>query len=247
MERYYKIAGLTVKMDTYGRTVEQSRQYEIDPQANFDIEIRSTRDEIKSRHPHIEDDIAEYLGSGSSFYRQLLMFDGFMLHSSAIVVENRAYLFSANCGTGKSTHTKLWKEIFEDKAYILNDDKPALRYEDGVWYAYGTPWSGKYDINENNKVPLAGIAFLKRAEENHISRVKSAEVVAALLKQTYRPKDAISRIQLLELFDKLMSNIPIWELNCNMTTDAVAVSCNAMSCGSLRIPEGKGSNICISK
>ena len=71
-----------------------------------------------------------------------------LLHSSCVVYEDKAYLFSAPCGTGKSTHTQIWLKRFPG-AYILNDDKPAIRImEDGV-YAFGTPFSGKTDLNVN--------------------------------------------------------------------------------------------------
>ena len=72
-----------------------------------------------------------------------------LLHSSAVVVDGYAYLFSADSGTGKSTHTGLWKQHFGDRAYIINDDKPAIRKVDGEWYVFGTPWSGKTDTSVN--------------------------------------------------------------------------------------------------
>ena len=141
MEQYYNIAGLTVKMSSYGCTVEQAEPYRCESVESPDIIIQSLWEKAKVTRPeyyaNVSDDIGEYLFTGFSFYKQLLNFGGFMLHSSAVVVDGKAYLFSANCGTGKSTHTKLWLNLFGDQAYILNDDKPALRLEDGTWYAYG--------------------------------------------------------------------------------------------------------------
>ena len=67
-----------------------------------------------------------YLESGFQFYRKLMDYDGFMLHSSCVVVDGYAYLFSGPCGMGKSTHTQKYLNTFPD-AVIINDDKPALR------------------------------------------------------------------------------------------------------------------------
>ena len=39
---------------------------------------------------------------------------GFYLHSSAVELDGRAYLFSGKSGVGKSTHTRLWQQIFGD-------------------------------------------------------------------------------------------------------------------------------------
>ena len=60
----------------------------------------------------------EYIYTGTIFNRLLINHHGCMLHSSAVVVDGYAYLFSADSGTGKSTHTGLWIEHFKEKAFI---------------------------------------------------------------------------------------------------------------------------------
>lgn len=152
-----------------------------------------------------------------------------MLHSSAVVVDGKAYLFSANSGTGKSTHTGLWLQLFGDRAYILNDDKPALRLEDGVWYAYGTPWSGKHDISVDARVPVGGIAMVHRGEENSIRPFYGKDAVLELMRQVNRPKDMQFRMKLLELLDQFFNLVPIWYLECNMDQEAAIVAYEAMS------------------
>ena len=167
--------------------------------------------------------------SGSCFYHRLLKFDGLMLHASAVVVDGKAYLFSANSGTGKSTHTQLWLRKFGDRAYILNDDKPALRLHDGVWYAYGTPWSGKHDISVNTGVPVAGIAMVERAEENSIVPFGGTEAILSILRQVNRPQGTALREQLLALLDRLITQVPVWRLRCNMEPQAAEVAYAAMA------------------
>lgn len=55
-------------------------------------------------------------------------------------------------------------------ASILNDDKPALRRESGVWQVYGTPWSGKEALNQNRNAPLRAICFLFQGRKTLYSR-----------------------------------------------------------------------------
>lgn len=229
MEKHYMIAGLRVAMDSFGRTVSQAEPYLINDDIAPDVVVKCNLDKVKASFPKLSDEDCEYLGTGSNFYRHLLDHSGFMLHSSVVVVDGRAYLFSADCGTGKSTHTKLWLEQFGERAYILNDDKPALRLEDGVWYAYGTPWSGKHDISVNARVPVAGIAVLQRGEVNEIAPFGGYDAVYAILQQVNRPKAAELRIKLLELLDKLITQVPIWKLKCNMEPEAAVVAYEAMS------------------
>lgn len=229
MEQYYKIAGLTVKMDSFGRTVEQAEPYKCAPCEKPQIVIESNWPELKEQYPRWSDNLGEYMSTGTLFYRHLLNFDGIMLHSSAVVVDGQAYLFTADSGMGKSTHTQLWLKKFGPRAFILNDDKPALRLEEDGWYAYGTPWSGKDDISVNTRVPLAGIAVVERGEENSIEPFRGVGAVHALLKQVNRPKEKGYREKILELLDKLITQVPVWKLRCNMDMEAAEVSYQAMS------------------
>ena len=149
---------------------------------------------------------------------------------SAVVMDGRAYLFSADSGTGKSTHTALYRRYFgDDRVRILNDDKPAIRLEDGVFYAYGTPWSGKTDLNLNLRVPLGGICLLERGQNNEIAPMPARKALFRLLQQTRRFEDKTKMDKVLYLLDRLLQTTPIWVMKCNMDPDAARVSYEAMS------------------
>ena len=227
MEAYYKIADLTIWMDTFGRTLSQAEPYRCE-KSEIDFAIKSDWQNFKMNQPHLSDEDCEYMSTGSSFYHWLIKFDGMLLHSSAVVVDGKAYLFSAPSGTGKSTHTRLWLEHFGDRAVLLNDDKPALRLKDGKWYAYGTPWSGKYDISVNIGAPVAGIAIVERSVDNQIELFTGAKAIMNILDQTLRPVSREDREKLMDLVASLMSLVPVWKLKCNMDPEAAIVSYNAM-------------------
>lgn len=231
MTERYKIADLLVDMDTFGRTKVQAEHYRCDEGGEADIVVRSRWQQQKERQPHLSDEDCEYISTGTNFYRQLLRFNGMLLHSSCVVVDGRAYLFSAHSGTGKSTHTKLWCREFAGKgAYVLNDDKPALRLmDDGVFYAYGTPWSGKATYSPNRKVPVGGICILRRGAENRIRPCTAKEAIFTLLPQTSRPTGEWGNEQILKVLDQLLAKVPLWYLECNMEPEAAHVSYNAMS------------------
>lgn len=228
MTYYYKIANLTVAMDSFGRTVAQAQPYLTESCGSADITIQSNWKALQASQPHLSDEDAEYLTTGGSFYRQLLRFNGMMLHASAVVRDGKAYLFTAPCGTGKSTHTQLWLENFPD-AFILNDDKPALRLENEKFYAYGTPWSGKTARNRNVRVELGGICVLGRGAENRITRYSGSTALHDILEQTVRPRDPMLMGKLLDILDRLLMLVPVWKLECNMEPQAAHVSYNAMS------------------
>ena len=227
MSNLYSIAGLIVEMNAENRTAKQAEPYRFEGQADPDIKMIGTHHGYHKKHSHLSYEDAEYINTCREFNYKLIDFDGMMLHSSAVVVDDRAYLFSAASGTGKSTHTELWLQKFGDRAYILNDDKPAIRQINGVWHACGTPWSGKYDLSKPTCVPLAGIAFLNRDTTNHIERYTGPMVAFELMNQTLRREEEMEKT--LAVMARIAQEVPIWKLFCNMDLEAAEVAYNAMS------------------
>ena len=166
--------------------------------------------------------------TGSDFYTSVLKFDGILLHSSCIVVDGVAYAFSADSGTGKSTHTQLWLKRFGDRAHILNDDKPCIRKIDGKIYACGTPWSGKYDYSTPEVVPLGGICFLERSKTNFIKKADTKKAVYNIFSQTVRRLGAKDMEKLFDVIEDIFELVPLYELGCDISDEAVDTSYNAM-------------------
>jgi len=226
----YNIAGLIVEMDVTGRTLRQAAPYLTDSCSTPDFTVKSNPQRVLDANPQLGNlDDALYMGTGSFFSKKLLQYDGFQLHSSAVMLDGKAYLFSAPSGTGKSTHTEKWCRLFGAK--LLNDDKPVLRRQQDGWMAYGTPWSGKHDLSTPTGVPLGGIAFLNRGEENSISRMDPGEAVAEMIREAPRYL-TMEQMQLqLTLLDKLLKEIPVWKLYCRNEDAAAMVSHEAMTKG----------------
>lgn len=160
---------------------------------------------------------------------RLLQENVLMMHGSTVAVDGQAYLFTAACGTGKSTHTRLWREAFGDRAVMVNDDKPFLRImPDGI-LAYGSPWSGKHGLASNVCIPLKGICLLHRGKENSIRRLEANALMEILRHQAHGPEDASLQNKVFHLIDDLAAKIPLWEMYCNKDADAAMVSYSAMS------------------
>ena len=229
-----KIADLITEIPDAGDMPSRCRDYIYDGCGRADITVRYENYPFH-KHPGVPEDIVIYMSSGVQFYKQLLELGGMMLHSSAVEYEGRAYLFSGPSGMGKSTHTAIWTRVF-DSARVINDDKPALRYIDGKWYVYGTPWSGKTRQNINTRAPLAGICFLGRAESNSIRTMPSKEALINIIAQTTRKKLDTDKMNcLLVTVEKLLSHIPVYEMKCLPDEDAARLSYKTMSAGAKEI------------
>lgn len=217
-----KVANLYVEVPTAGGMDSRCENYICEEQHIADIVIKEAWYRMQAYPESLGEDIAVYLESGWQFYAGLINFEGLMLHASAVELDGKAYLFSGPSGMGKSTHTKLWQQLFGEKAQIFNDDKPALRREDGRWYAYGTPWCGKDGINQNKRIPLAGICFLKRGQENVIRRLDEKDVIGHVLHQTLHQFKTAERLgPLLDSLGRLVQEIPVFELE-NLPEEAAA-------------------------
>ncbi len=146
-----------------------------------------------------------------------------MLHGSTVAVDGQAFLFTAACGTGKSTHTRLWREAFGDRAVMVNDDKPFLRLTSGGVLACGSPWSGKHGLDSNITVPLKGICILRRGPENIIRPIGPGEAMDMLLHQSHEPERAQGLVR------RLAEQVPLWEMECTRDPQAAWVAWEAMS------------------
>ena len=152
----------------------------------------------------------------------ILYRNGMVIHSSAIDYKGNGIAFFAPSGTGKSTHTSLWKKFYPDDVVIINDDSPIVKCEDGNLIMYGTPWSGKSNINTNRSVPLKAIVFLRQAHENSIRKVKNAiEALQVIMPEIYKPKFEDMANLNMDMLDKIIKNTPMYVMYCNISKEAV--------------------------
>jgi len=155
---------------------------------------------------------------------KLLERNTLLLHGSTVAVDGQAYLFTAPCGTGKSTHTRLWREVFRDRAVMVNDDKVFLQLrQDGVW-ACGSPWTGKHGIGNNISMPLKGICFLQRGAENRIQKAEPQKWLPELIHQCFFPEK-----RYVSLAQQLAQRIPLWEMSCTKDPQAATIAYEAMA------------------
>ncbi|MCB2300100.1 hypothetical protein [Clostridium tagluense] len=174
----------------------------------------------------------EYMYTGLAFSDRLTKLGGVVLHGSSIEYKRQGIIFSANSGIGKSTHTNLWKERFGDEVAIVNDDKPAIRFYKDMPYVFGTPWSGKTDLNTNIQVPLKAIIFIKRAETNWIEKLQVRDSVFNLTEQIWRPYyDTEIGEKTLDVIEKLISTVPIYRLHCSINQESVTAVLNKLFAG----------------
>lgn len=157
-----------------------------------------------------------------------LNYNTFLMHGAVLAYENKAYMFTAASGTGKTTHINLWLENLEN-AYIVNGDKPLIRITEKEAIACGTPWCGKEKLGKNSMVPLKAIVMMERGEDNEIHEISFSEVLTFLLKQTYMPENAELMKKTLGLVPQLCGKVKFFKFRFNnLKNDAFEVAYKAL-------------------
>ena len=233
------VAGLAVRVEPlFGSTREYCRAYwtELEPECTVAVtreelvreqellDLEAMEECLKMRRfsePFLERSVIQ-----RRVAERLLDKNTIMLHGSTVAVDGRAYLFTAPCGTGKSTHTRLWREAFGNRAVMVNDDKPFLKLTDEGVLAFGSPWTGKHGLGENVCFPLAAVCVLRRGPENVIRRAAAADVMELLLHQVFQPEGTNVAA---ELVDRLSESVPLWEMECTKDKRAAIIAYEAMS------------------
>lgn len=201
-------------------------------QSDIDFEReKSAREDIKEGIPirHFSDAYLETLAVYRKIADYLLSCDTLLFHGSVIAVDGEGYLFTAKSGTGKSTHTRLWREYFGERAVMVNDDKPLLHITDSGVTAYGTPWDGKHRLSTNTAVPLKGICILTRDTTNHIEQAEPHAAYPMIVQQTNRSLTVDGMKQTLSLIDRMLNVVPVYRLGCNMDIEAAKVAYEGMN------------------
>lgn len=151
-----------------------------------------------------------------------------LIHGSAVAVDGEGYIFVAPSGTGKSTHVRLWRKMFGDRAVMINDDKPLLKCSaDGIMVC-GSPWDGKHHLSTNISVPLKAICFLERGKDNHIVAISNTEGFIPMLKAIYHSKEAEREACILRSLQRIRQKTSFYRLRCNMEPNAAIVAYEGM-------------------
>lgn len=151
-----------------------------------------------------------------------------LMHGSALSMDGEAYIFTAPSGTGKSTHARLWREMFGDRVWMINDDKPMLRFSENGVRVYGTPWNGKHSLSRNASAPLRAIAHLERGEENRIEPLAKKDAFPVVVGQALVSQDPVTMLRILTLEKRLLDSVAFYTLHCNMEPDAARIAYEGM-------------------
>lgn len=152
---------------------------------------------------------------------EILMEQGtLVLHSSFVLCQNQAILFSGPSGIGKSTQGDLWA-AYADGTVINGDRALVTPLDDGV-QVDSHFLSGTSGICTNAQARLNAIVLLEQGPENVISQIRPLDRFKKLLCQvSYYPDNNYQRIRVTELLEKLLCKANVCQFTCRKDESAV--------------------------
>ena len=227
----YLLGGLPVEITTqYSLPLASLKEYETDEPAV--IRIETTPDDISAELALSEFNSAPAYLESLSVQRRLsealIDYDTILFHASALSMDGVGFLFAALSGTGKSTHARLWRDMYGDRVTMINDDKPFIRIGEDEVRVYGSPWNGKHHLSTNTSVPVKAICLLTRDTFNHIEKISAEDAFSVLFQQSYRPKDPVKLAKTMDLIIRMTGKVSLYRLGCNMNPEAASVSYEGM-------------------
>ena len=134
---------------------------------------------------------------------------GVELHGCGIIDrDGRGQLFVGQSGAGKTTTARVW--LAEGDYEIVSDDRVIVRFVDGEWRMYGTPWHGEAELSAPVSAPLAAIHLLVQAPRTELVALPPAQAAASLFGCTFPPfYDAPALAFTLECLDRIVRDIPV--------------------------------------
>lgn len=174
------------------------------------------------------------VGHDAAFYRfglwmmygvAVAPFHTVAIHSSVIRYGDGAVLFLGESGTGKSTHTRLWREHIAG-AELLNDDSPVVRIGEQGAVVYGSPWSGKTPCYRNERIPIRAFVRLSQAPHNRIRRLTALHAIGALLPScppAFAYDESLQDAVCTTVGD-LVARVPVYHLECLPDAGAARLS-----------------------
>ena len=155
-----------------------------------------------------------------SLERRMIDRSALILHSSYIRYQDRAILFSAPSGTGKSTQAGLWERYRGVRQ--INGDRSLLRQIDGVWHACGWPVCGSSEICHNEDTPIRAIVMLSQSDGNEIRRLSPMHAFSQLYSQiTVNRWSRSFQTRAMDLIEELIRDVPVYHLACTISREAV--------------------------
>jgi len=155
----------------------------------------------------------------------LAEFGDLILHASGIAYEGEGYAFIGKSGRGKSTLVSNLSNHHE--LTVLGEDQVILRYLDGRFWIFGTPWHLNPEFCSPIGVPLKFLFVLDRFAEHVTSPLSPLEAMAAIMQTAFIPYYRKTKVEgIMDNLNLLVRKKRIYTLSYQLGTNILPAIIN---------------------
>lgn len=134
---------------------------------------------------------------------------GFLVHAASLIKNDEGFLFPGKSGTGKTTISSLSSDSIH-----LSEEVSLVKWVDGNYNVFGTPFGVKKIEGENTHTPLKQILLPKKDQENYIIPSEHIKTLKHLIPNVlFFLDDAKFNIQLFDICNNFVNSISAYELH----------------------------------
>lgn len=141
----------------------------------------------------------------------LILENHLIFYASSINYNDYGIIFTGLSKSGKSTHARYWKELFEDQVSCISDDKTLVYFDGNEIYMIGCPFSYS-QMTKSNPVRLKLILVIEPSSSNIIQSIsdddKSKIMYENIVKMVHQNTLSVTKKNI----DMLLTRIPIYKL-----------------------------------
>jgi hypothetical protein len=152
------------------------------------------------------------------FVNWLARFSDIVLHASGVIIDDKGYCFAGRGGIGKSTlATALSRHA---SITVLGEDQVILRYLEGRFWIFGTPWHINPNLCNPHGAPLERLFFLERGEVQQVKALNPLEGTTRILQTAFIPYYLPAKLPgILDRLAILTEKIPLQTFQYNIGSD----------------------------
>jgi hypothetical protein len=134
---------------------------------------------------------------------------GLLIHSSCVIENGKAHIFSGHSGAGKSTAAKL-----SYPRSLLSDEATLVKITPKNLQIFNSPFRSEIESDTfNGSIPLSSIQILNQALQNKREKIGKSDALFQLMdKVFYWPHNKEETSIILNLMAKLVKEVPVYQL-----------------------------------
>jgi len=136
---------------------------------------------------------------------------GVEFHACGVRTRGQGMIFTGTSGAGKSTISRLWQG--KKDATVLSDERIIVRWIDGKFWMFGTPWYSDAAALSPERAPLENIFLINHSPDNYTLPLRASDAASRLFVRCFPTFwDEAGLAYTLGLISQITEKVPCYEL-----------------------------------